>query len=254
MKKAILLLLTMTMILSASACNNGSEPAPQVSDDTSLTLENSGQPEDDVTEESSEGLETEEPAESSEPSEDATAETSGTFDINSLITSQGGSALISALGDEEKQLFIDAAIAAGYNVEFGEDGSMNLSNAQTGDEIIQNSDGTWQTGAAEANSAQTEDIWPDNEYTQLIPKPDFAVTSVLENEGIFTASFAGTEADALRAYVEQLKASGFTVDAQESDTEAEGIAAISYIAKNADGYEVTFASAQGQSSLTVIKP
>ncbi|MDR0916392.1 MAG: hypothetical protein LBN02_04295 [Oscillospiraceae bacterium] len=84
-------------------------------------------------------------------------------------------------------------------------------------------------------NANADDKWPDNEYTQQLPKPTFTISSSSAYSGggyIFTCKEATF--DECKAYVETLKSSGFTID------EGGGVlgSEISWNAKNADGYKV----------------
>jgi predicted secreted protein len=94
--------------------------------------------------------------------------------------------------------------------------------------------------------------WPDNEFTRILPKPDFAVSFAQEINDGFTVMFSAN-IDQLKAYVEQVKAAGFTVGAYTQDTEIMGMAIYSYNAKNADGFEVNVYSTSGASGLNVFK-
>lgn len=87
--------------------------------------------------------------------------------------------------------------------------------------------------------------WPDDEHTRRLPKPDMplAFAGVNEKDHTFTAMFQLDAEDRqrdivkMKAYVEKLKARGFTVKPKESERlGAQGYYA--YRAKNSVGYLV----------------
>ena len=151
-----------------------------------------------------------------------------------------------------RQKIVDAARANGYDVSFGEDGSMTVKD-QDGSVFVQKPDGTWTMQGENGQSAQLGGDWPDNEFTKLVPKPDFKLAAASVSEDGFTAVFQSVSVEQIKAYAEKVKAKGFTVDAEEEDQRVYGVVIYTYTAYNASGYcvEITFAS--GTSGITISK-
>jgi len=80
--------------------------------------------------------------------------------------------------------------------------------------------------------------WPDNEFTRLVPKPNFDVTFGSSSETEFFAMAGGATVEQLRAYAKQLERAGFNKDKSVTDESALGISTYSYKAHNGKGYEV----------------
>jgi hypothetical protein len=59
--------------------------------------------------------------------------------------------------------------------------------------------------------------WPENEYTKLVPRPDFEVEYCDDEVNGISAKYINTTMESVKAYASQLKAAGFTVDPQESE-------------------------------------
>ena len=98
----------------------------------------------------------------------------------------------------------------------------------------------WRTDYKDGNYGQFGGEWPDDEYTRSIPRPDMSVAfaSVNKKSNSFTAMFdKGTNLSSnvtkMKAYVEKLKARGFTVDAYQS--EKPEFKAYAFRAKNSAG-------------------
>ncbi len=72
--------------------------------------------------------------------------------------------------------------------------------------------------------------WPDNEFTRLLPTPDFPVSGTNTLSSQFSANFEEATTEQLRNYAERLKEAGFTVGLNEIDTD--------FQATNAGGYDV----------------
>jgi hypothetical protein len=94
----------------------------------------------------------------------------------------------------------------------------------------------------ETGSAQFSGEWPDNEYTRRIPRPDipFNLATVdpkrhrlgvlfKKNDGVFNA---------MKGYVEKLKAHGYTNNAESKEKTANGQPFFSYSAYDGAGYLV----------------
>ena len=63
--------------------------------------------------------------------------------------------------------------------------------------------------------------------------------------------FANLTAEDVRAYAEQLKSAGFTVDAETTDEEHFGTWVYTYIAYNSDGIKVELSGVAGISSIVI---
>ncbi|MBR6897583.1 MAG: hypothetical protein IKN24_05375 [Lachnospiraceae bacterium] len=89
--------------------------------------------------------------------------------------------------------------------------------------------------------------WPDNEFTRLVPAPDFKLMTSFTEEDEFTAAFQSLEVSQIKTYAEKVKKSGFTIDAEEESQEVYGIVVYTYTAYNEEGYcvQISFASGGG---------
>ena len=95
--------------------------------------------------------------------------------------------------------------------------------------------------------------WPDNEYTKLVPKPDFKVLNSSEDEDGVSVMFSGVTAEQMKAYAEKLKEAGFNIDPEENDQDYMGIVIYSFTASNADGTTVALSFAAGTASMGIKK-
>lgn len=98
-------------------------------------------------------------------------------------------------------------------------------------------------------------IWPKTGLAKKLPEPGFGqLAGVTDSPDEFCAAFAEVSQDDLRAYVEQIKSAGFTVDAETSDKEYMGIQMFSYTAENADGLIFTLSGTAGTCTITIKEP
>jgi hypothetical protein len=111
---------------------------------------------------------------------------------------------------------------------------------------IETDDGTIQ--------AQLGGDWPDNEFTKLLPKPDFALNVAADSGDAFTVAFVDATVDQLKEYVEKVKSAGFTVDAETEESEVMGMSIYNYTAQNAAGYSIMVFSVAGSVGMTIEKP
>jgi len=157
--------------------------------------------------------------------------------------------------EAEKQAFIDDAKADGYDVTFGADGSMVMTDTATGETVTQNPDGTWtiDDGSGNGGAVNMGGDWPDNEFTKLLPKPELGVSMAAVAGNSFQAILAATM-EQTKDYAEQVKAKGFTIDPQTEDQEVMGMVIYDYSAKNPDGYAVEVAFTGGTAVVTLTKP
>lgn len=166
-------------------------------------------------------------------------ESDESFDLTSFM--QSGENL-HEYAEDEMEAFAEYIEENGGTVKTNDDGTISL--LFDDGTATQYADGSWLL-EVEGGSATYGSVWPDNEYTALVPEPT-GLTLTASTLDIGMVGFAAifdpeTEISALRAYAEQLKAAGFTVD--ESVVDAQGVYMFS--AANADGYAVTLANAEG---------
>jgi predicted small lipoprotein YifL len=233
MKKAILLALALVMVFALAACggkdNNtgGSDDPLNRPGETSST-----------------------PAATPDNSNPADETPAVNPDLSALI---GGTGKLSDYDAATRQAMIDAAKAEGGDLEFKADGSVVYTDPD-GSKTVQNPDGTWVWENEDGGQAQFGGEWPENEFTKLLPKPDFALTAASASNDSFTVAFSGVTLEQTKDYVEKVKAKGFTVDPESQDMEVAGMVTYSYTAKNADGYEILMFSMNGTSGLEITKP
>ena len=153
-----------------------------------------------------------------------------------------------------RQAMIDAARAEGGDLEFRADGTVVYTDAD-GSVVIQHPDGSWEyrDPDGQVSTAQFGGDWPDNEFTRLLPKPSFTLSAAVTSGDMFTVVFLSAELDQLKAYTEQVKTSGFNVDADTQEMEVMGMLIYSYSAENANGYRVNIFSSAGSAGLTITK-
>ena len=106
-------------------------------------------------------------------------------------------------------------------ITFGADGTTTIVDTD-GNVVTQNADGTWKVKDDQGGQADVGSKWPDNEFTKLIPKPNFEVSLSYAEGDQCGIQFADLTAEDLRAYAEQLKSAGYTVDAETTDEEQFG--------------------------------
>ena len=149
-------------------------------------------------------------------------------DFSAMMAGNGGTDTVWGMQDPAaRQQIIDAAKADGIDVSFGADGSMTITDTD-GTVIVQQPDGTWVMQGEDGQTAQLGGNWPDNEFTRLVPKPGFKLAGASTSEDEFSAAFQSVDVDQIKAYAEQVKASGFTVDAEEEDQNVYGFVVYTY--------------------------
>ena len=217
-----------TLLISLVSCSN--KPSGSVDDDAPLVR-------DDST------------GSTSAPENDA----GNVPDFSAIMAGNGGTDTVWGMQDPAaRQRIIDAAKADGFDVSFGADGSMTVKD-KDGTVFVQSTDGTWTMQGEDGQTAQLGGNWPDNEFTRLVPKPGFKLAGASTSEDEFSAAFQSVDVDQIKAYAEQVKASGFTVDAEEEDQNVYGVVVYTYSAYNADGYCVETTFANGTSGITISK-
>ncbi len=234
MKKFLILLLTLTAAFSLVACGGGESSSPELSSTDPINSSSV-----------------------SEPDENSSAGGAVTApDFGSIMGGDGATDIVWGKQDAAtKAEIIAAGKADGVDVSFGADGSMSVYDPATGETVTQNPDGTWTIKGGDGSESQVGGNWPDNEFTRLLPKPPFTITLASTNEDEFGVMFDGaTTVEQVKAYAEELKAKGFTVDAETTDMDTMGMVIYSYTAKNADGYEVNVFHTMGSVGLSLLRP
>lgn len=228
MKKFFALLLSALLILSLAACGKGGASNDPLTRDDGST----GQQTQSGTE---------------------TPGSSGEVDIAAAMSGIGTSDMIySELDAAQKQALADELKQEGMDVTYNADGSTTFVDTD-GSIIEQKADGTWTVKDADGSEGQIGGNWPDNEFTKLVPKPDFAITAASTDGEGFNVAFSDATIDQIKAYAEEVKKAGFDVDPQTEDQAVAGMTIYSYTAQNADGYTIEIYSASGMNGFTIYK-
>ena len=99
---------------------------------------------------------------------------------------------------------------------------------------------------------ETSIKWPKSGLAKKLPEPEFGqLAGVTNTPNEFCAAYAEVSQDDLRAYVEQIKNAGFTIDAALSDQEYMGIQMFSYNAENEDGLIFSISGTAGTCTITL---
>ena len=232
MKKILLLLLSVVLVFSLVACGNEETPDPSGSENPGVS-------------------------QSGENNEDQGGENSTVnpedIDFAAIMAGNGATDVVWGKQDEAtKQAIIAVAKKDGVDVSFGADGSMTVVDTD-GTTIVQKPDGTWTIKDAEGNEGQVGGDWPDNEFTNLVPKPDFELFAANTETGSFSVAFMSATIEQIRDYAAKVKAVGFDINEEVEDQEVMEMVIYSFTAENADGYTVEITFANGTSSITISK-
>lgn len=98
--------------------------------------------------------------------------------------------------------------------------------------------------------------WPENEFTQQVPKPEFETTFSVPKGAELTIVCVAT-VDQLKDYVKELRKAGFKKNDSTTDEAALGVVVYKYAASNKVGYivELNYSNTLGgMSTLTIKKP
>lgn len=95
--------------------------------------------------------------------------------------------------------------------------------------------------------------WPDNELTRQVPKPPFEDPMIVSGEDSITVMNTSSTLAEAKAYVEQLKGAGFTVEVYENTNEVAGYTIYTFNASNSKGYSVSLTFTSGTTTVNVIK-
>jgi len=236
MKKALIIILALALALPMAACGRGGSSGGGYNSGNNTQSGNNSTP--------------------ASPANSQPGKTPGdAFTSPDLSAALDGSYKLSDADAAMRQAFIEEARRAGGDLEFRADGSVVYTDPD-GNSLTQNPDGTWEITDKDGSttSVQYGGNWPENEFTRLVPKPDFDFLAAVQTDNEYVVAFVNPTIDEIKDYVEKVKAAGFTVGADTTDMNIAGLAAYTYTAKNRDGYEVTVASITGASSLTISKP
>ena len=235
--KLFALLLALTLVFTLAACGNGNNDDPSGSQQGTNTPLNR---EDDTSSTDNQGGEN-----STVNPED--------IDFAAIMAGNGATDIVWGKQDEvTKQAIIADAKKDGVDVSFGADGSMTVVDTD-GTTMVQKPDGTWVVKDEDGGEGQLGGDWPDNEFTKLIPKPDFELFAANTETDSFTVAFKSATVEQIRDYVTKVKSAGFNINEEVEDQEMMGMVIYSFTAENADGYTVEITSANGTSALTISK-
>ena len=239
--KLLALLLTLTLVFTLAACGNSNNNDPSGSQQgTNAPLNR----EDDTSSTNNQG---------GTQSGNNDPSNVGNIDIGSITSGNGSTDTIYGQLDEaSKQQIISDLAKDGYEASFGADGSMTIVDPD-GTTMVQKPDGTWVVKDEDGGEGQIGGDWPDNEFTKLIPKPDFELFAANTETDSFSVAFMSATIEQIKDYAAKVKAAGFNINEEVEDQEVMGMVIYSFTAENADGYTVEITSANGTSSLSISK-
>ena len=239
--KLLALLLALTLVFTLAACGNGNNDDPSGSQQgTNAPLNR----EDDTSSTENQG---------GTQSGNNNPSNVGDIDIGSIMSGNGSTDTVYGQLDEaSKQQIISDLESEGYDVSFGTDGSMTIVDPD-GTTMVQKPDGTWVVKDEDGGEGQIGGDWPDNEFTKLIPKPDFELFAANTETDSFSVAFTSATIEQIRDYAAKVKAAGFNINEEVEDQEVMGMVIYSFTAENADGYTIEITSANGTSSITISK-
>lgn len=228
-------MLSLLLVFSLVACNSNDTPDPSGTNNNDDPLNR-------------------DPGTSQSGSQGGTQGGISSGDVSSMFGGVGSSSeLYSDMDEESKQAFIAQGAAQGLDISFGADGSMTIVDSSDGSTTIQKPDGTWVVSDGKGGEGQLGGNWPDNEYTKLVPKPNFELQGAYVDGEMFSVLFVNVTMEQIKAYVEQVKAAGFNLNEELTDENVMGMVIYSFAAENADGYSVEVFSASGTTGLRISK-
>ena len=239
--KLLALLLALTLVFTLASCGNSNNNDPSGSQQgTNAPLNR----EDDTSSTENQG---------GTQSGNNDPSNVGDIDIGSIMSGNGSTDTVYGQLDEaSKQQIISDLAKDGYKASFGADGSMTVVNPD-GTTVVQKPDGTWVIKDEDGGEGQIGGDWPDNEFTKLIPKPDFELFAANTETDSFSVAFMSATIEQIKDYAAKVKAAGFNINEEVEDQEVMGMVIYSFTAENADGYTVEITSANGTSALTISK-
>lgn len=242
MKKLLALTLALIMVLALTACGNNDTPG----NDDPLNRDPGTSQTDN--QDGSQGGENNPSTQGGTPSVDV-----GDIDFGSMMGGNGATDVVySELDEATKQQIIDEAKKDGVDVSFGADGSMTVVDTD-GTTVVQKPDGTWVVRDEDGGEGQIGGDWPDNEYTKIVPKPDFELTAARVDDEGFVVAFQSATLDQIKDYITKIKAAGFTLNEELTDENVMGYQMYTFYAENSTGYSVEITSAMGTTGMTISK-
>ncbi len=228
MKKILILLLSLLLVFSLAACDNNETP----NNDDPLNRD---------------------PGTSQNGDQGNSNNSDVNIDFGAIIAGNGDTSTVWGKQDDAtKQAIIDEGKASGYDITFGDDGSMNVKD-EDGNEYIQKPDGTWTMKFEDGGEAQFGGNWPENEFTKLVPKPSFTLMGANSDEYSFNVGFTNVTVEQIKAYVEELKGAGFTQGERTDEQEVMGMVIYRFTASHPSGYTVNINYASGSSGMSIEK-
>ena len=239
--KLLALLLALTLVFTLAACGNSNN------DDSSGSQQGTNAPlnrEDDTSSTENQG---------GTQSGNNNPSNVGDIDIGSIMSGNGSTDTVYGQLDEaSKQQIISDLAKDGYEASFGADGSMTIVDPD-GTTMVQKPDGTWVVKSEDGGEGQIGGDWPDNEYTKIVPKPDFELTAARVDDEGFVVAFQSATLDQIKDYVTKIKAAGFTLNEELTDENVMGYQMYTFYAENSTGYSVEITSAMGTTGMTISK-
>ena len=234
MKKILAILLAAMMVFALAACDKNK--------DTSIGNENNFNDTQNGGENNN-----------STHSGENNSSDAGEIDFGAILSGNGSTDVIYGRMDEvTKQKIIADGKAAGYDISFETDGSMTVVDTD-GTIVVQKPNGTWVVKSADGVEGQLGGDWPDNEFTVLVPKPDFELYGASSDVNGFSVIFKNATVEQIRDYAAKVRAAGFNVNVEVEDQEIMGMVIYSFTAENSDGYSVEIFSASGSSGMHISK-
>ena len=234
MKKTLLIILSLVLVFSLAACGGNNNNNSGSGNDTPLNR----------------------PDNTSTNTTNRNGPTAADFDMDAILSGSGSGALVGGMDEATKQQFIAEAKADGYDVTFSADGSMTMTDADTGEKIVQKPDGSWSVDAGDGEGSMdisTDGKWPDNELTKLLPKPDFDIGTTIDTTNSIVVTATATVEQA-KAYAEACKGKGFTINEETEDMAMSGMVIFVYTAENNAGYMLSITFTSGSTTIMLEKP
>lgn len=77
-------------------------------------------------------------------------------------------------------------------------------------------DGSWKYLNSDGSALEYEENWPENQFTVLVPKPDFEM-ALNQHENVFSVSFTDVTMQQMKDYAEMLRLVGFDESVNENN-------------------------------------
>ena len=136
------------------------------------------------------------------------------------------------LSESEKQKIIDAGEVVGVYVMFTDiDDDVFFTRLSDGYNAVW-SLGSWTTWS-DSDTGFIPAEWPNDDFTRLIPNPNFDLFTTNIYEDTFTAVFRNVTLDQIKTYTESVKNAGFAVNPKLDEKTT-----YKYTASNGKGYSI----------------